>query len=104
MVTDMIQKVLLSHRDINNNYNKTIGSMLKHSRLNKNLTLEDVSKDICSISYLCKVENNQIVPSEKNKPKLFERLEIKEEDLTYQNSDQWIKDILYIRVFQKNFF
>lgn len=91
----MIQKVLLSHRDINNNYNKTIGSMLKHSRLNKNLTLEDVSKDICSISYLCKVENNQIVPSEKNKPKLFERLEIKEEDLTYQNSDQWIKDILY---------
>ena len=36
------------------------------------------SKDICSISYLCKVENNQIVPSEKNKPKLFERLKINE--------------------------
>lgn len=95
MVNNMIQKVLLSHRDINNNYNKTIGSMLKHYRLNKNLTLEDVSKDICSISYLCKVENNQIVPSEKNKPKLFERLEINEEDFTYQKSNQWIKNILH---------
>lgn len=95
MVNNMIQKVLLSHRNINNNYNKTIGSMLKHYRLNKNLTLEDVSKDICSISYLCKVENNQIVPSEKNKPKLFERLEINEEDFTYQKSNQWIKNILH---------
>ncbi len=45
--------------------NTPIGSRLKHFRMQLNLTLEESSENICSISYLSKVENNQIRPSVK---------------------------------------
>ncbi len=45
--------------------NTPIGSRLKHFRMQLNMTLEESSENICSISYLSKVENNQIKPSPK---------------------------------------
>lgn len=42
-----------------------IGSKLKFKRKQLNLTLEEGSQDICSVSYLSKVENNLIKPTDK---------------------------------------
>ena len=36
---------------------------LKHYRLQRNLTLEEVSDGICSVSYLSKLENNLLIPT-----------------------------------------
>ncbi|MFA6801480.1 MAG: helix-turn-helix transcriptional regulator, partial [Acholeplasmataceae bacterium] len=42
-----------------------IGSKLKYVRKHLNLTLEESAEDICSVSYLSKVENNLIKPTAK---------------------------------------
>ncbi|NMH70206.1 helix-turn-helix transcriptional regulator [Bacillus sp. RO3] len=41
----------------------TIGSKIRFHRQKKNLTQEDLSKGIISVSYLSKLENNQVTPS-----------------------------------------
>jgi len=38
-----------------------IGSMIRHQRRKMNLTLEEGAEGNCSVSYLSKVENNQII-------------------------------------------
>lgn len=42
---------------------KIIGSEIKSKRLTLAKTLQAVSGDVCSISYLCKIENNKIIPN-----------------------------------------
>ena len=54
----------LRNPEITNN-SDNIGSILKHHRLKLNLTLEDSAEGICSISYLSKIENSLIRPSQK---------------------------------------
>lgn len=49
---------------------------LKRKRLEKNLTLEEVSKGICTISYLSRIENNLVDVDEEYFVKLFNKLEI----------------------------
>ena len=44
--------------------NLPIGSAIKFKRRELHMTLEEASKDICSISYLSKLENNIIVPND----------------------------------------
>ena len=85
-MTQLLEQIK-NYRQILHSKNKTIGSVIKHYRLERNLTLEDTAKDICSISYLCKVENNQIVPSKSILPNLITRLNIKEEEFkpSYNN-------------------
>jgi len=55
------------------NHHDNIGSILKHHRLKRNLTLEDSAEGICSISYLSKIENSLIRPSPKYLLQLEER-------------------------------
>ncbi len=51
-------------------------AILKRERLQQNLTLEEVSSGICSVSYLSKLENNQIEPKDDYLKFLFDRLSI----------------------------
>lgn len=51
-------------------------ALLKRERLSKDLTLEEVASGICSVSYLSKVENNQIDAKEDYIRFLFDRLSI----------------------------
>lgn len=46
-------------------HNLEVGSIIKHQRIERSLTLEETAEGICSVSYLSKVENNLIVPSKK---------------------------------------
>ncbi|MFI8687301.1 helix-turn-helix domain-containing protein [Rossellomorea sp. NPDC077527] len=52
----------------------TIGSKIRFHRLKRHLTQEELSKGIISVSYLSKLENNQVTPSEDIIQLLCERL------------------------------
>ena len=68
-----------------------IGSFIKKKRKELNVTQDEISNGICSISYLSKIENNQIVPNNYYVKELMEKLDI-EEDI-YSKS---IRDKEYI--------
>lgn len=89
--------ILKEFKRIVNPQNRTYGSVLKHFRKKKELTLEEVAKDICSISYLCKVERDQLVPNKDKLKLLMTRLGIKETDI---NPNE--KDTKYINELARN--
>ena len=55
-----------------------IGSLIKRKRKELNVTQDEISKGICSISYLSKIENNQIVPSDFYVREIMDKLDIDE--------------------------
>ncbi|MDY0276628.1 MAG: helix-turn-helix transcriptional regulator [Acholeplasma sp.] len=89
-----LKRLLKEYRESIGKKNKSIGSVIKHYRKERNMTLEETSDGICSISYLCKVENNQLIPSDKILPNLLSRLTIKEEEIDYNRKSDWILDIV----------
>lgn len=58
-----------------------IGSEFKHIRLSKSMSLTAASYKICSTSYLCKLENNKIVPSKHILYQLCESYDIPKEKM-----------------------
>lgn len=90
-----IRRHLMNYQGIHQSHNKTIGSVIKHYRKEQNLTLEDASTNICSISYLCKVENNQLLPSIQIKEELIKRLNISEEIFEQNYCFKWIDEIIF---------
>lgn len=92
-ITQLIGQVK-NYRQILYNKEKTIGSVIKHYRRDQKLTLEDTATGICSISYLCKVENNQIIPSDLILPKLVDKLKINEDEFNDIYDSNWISEII----------
>lgn len=57
----------------------TLGEKIKFLRTKKKIKQSDLAKGICSVSYLSKVENDSVVPSEDIERLLLERLGITDE-------------------------
>lgn len=68
-----------------------VGSYLKRKRKELRITQDEIAKGICSISYLSKIENNQIVPKEFYVKELFSRMNISSD--IYQAT---VNDSLYL--------
>ena len=60
-----------------------IGSELKRRRLQSNETLETLSEDICSTSYLCKIERSSINPNKQYLYEICKKLDIPKNQLDY---------------------
>ena len=75
------------HRNRKGLAGQTIGSSLKHYRLQKNLTLEEVSDGICSVSYLSKLENNLLIPTDKYLLQLKDKLKLTDLNLEFAESN-----------------
>ena len=58
------------------NVNYLLAAAFKSRRLQLNMTLDEVTRDICSKAYLCKFENNQITIDEKVARCLCERVDL----------------------------
>ena len=58
-----IQLELERRQSINDDAYELIGAELKRRRVGQSQTLSSVAGDVCSISYLCKVEKNQLKPN-----------------------------------------
>jgi transcriptional regulator with XRE-family HTH domain len=69
-----------------------IGGFIKKKRKELNVTQDEISKGICSISYLSKIENNQIVPNDFYVKEIMGKLQVNE-DVFYKS----IKDKEYIQ-------
>ena len=88
MYINMIELThLIKKRQENNKYvGMPFGSAVKYKREEMNMTLEEASAGICSLSYLSKLENNIIKPSEHFVEKFKRRFNI-EEDYVYDSDD-----------------
>lgn len=93
---DQLAFYIRHHKDKKGLTNQTIGSSLKHHRIEKNMTLEETSEGICSISYLSKLENNLLVPSNRYVHELKKRLKMPEaENLNINiNTIEKIMDVI----------
>ena len=76
-----------------------IGSFIKKKRKELNVTQDVISNGICSISYLSKIENNQIVPNKFYVKEIMSKLEV--EDSFYEKS---LDDKLYLNNLIKGIF
>ncbi len=78
MIINMIELMhLIKKRQADKPYiAQPFGSAIKYKRKELGLTLEEASEDICSISYLSKVENNAINPSEEYVEKFKDRFKL----------------------------
>ena len=76
----------MSYKDIMNERkngcaNPHIGAIIKRRRKELNMTLEEVTKGICCVSYLSKLENGTITPKKYVLNEVLNRLKLKEENL-----------------------
>ncbi|MCK5388322.1 MAG: helix-turn-helix transcriptional regulator [Candidatus Izimaplasma sp.] len=76
-----------------------IGSFIKKKRKELNVTQDAISNGICSISYLSKIENNQIIPNKYYVKEIMNKLDV--EDSFYQKT---LDDKLYLNNLIKGIF
>lgn len=62
--TNIIQQALKQKDRKDNDIYEMIGAELKRKRTTQSKTLSYVAGDVCSVSYLCKVEKNQLKPNQ----------------------------------------
>ncbi len=69
-------------KEDNVNY-ETIGAEIKRHRLAMSKTLSSIADEDCSISYLCKIERNQVKPSLKYLNEICKKVNISKENIDY---------------------
>lgn len=72
---------------INRTNGKILGSIIKMNRLHQNMSQKALSDGICVSSYLSRIENAEIIPSEQVISELFEALAIH-----YNDSDAFLEE------------
>lgn len=68
------------------NSKKIIGSIIKLNRINKNINQKQLSKGVCVPSYLSRIENGELLPSEDVISVIFDRLGLK-----FYDSDEFLQ-------------
>ena len=69
------------------NNQKVIGSIVRLNRIKKNMSQKELAKGICVPSYLSRIENGELLPSEDVISILFDRLGLK-----YNDDDEFIEN------------
>ncbi len=76
----IIEELILRERSEEKSY-EIIGTEIKTQRLKNNLTQKQTSNNVCSSSYLCKIERNDIIPNKEYIQKLCDRVSISDDEL-----------------------
>lgn len=86
MSIDSLKNRLYKRSEQNDNKSdyKDIGNFIKKRRKELKITQDEVTEGICSISYLSKIENNQIVPNNYYVREIMEKLDV--DEVVYTNS------------------
>jgi HTH-type transcriptional regulator, quorum sensing regulator NprR len=85
-----------------------IGTYLKYTRLQKNITQADLCVGICTPSYLSRIENNLILAEQEIYGLLFESLGLSYEGIIQDNNDleqrleKWYKNMFFFRETYEN--
>lgn len=75
-----------------NNKGSIYAQIIKGERIKQNKTLEEVASGICSISYLCKLENYMIYPPQNLVKQVFEKMNITYDDINEENLENILDD------------
>ena len=67
--------------EVDNTSYEMLGAEIKRLRLKNRQTLSNVAENLCSISYVCKIERAQIKPNKHMLGEIYKRLEAKDEDM-----------------------
>lgn len=80
--------------DTYSNNKKMIGSIIKFNRINNNISQKQLSKGICVPSYLSRIENGELLPSEDVLSIIFNRLglEFNDSPLFINKGMNYLKD------------
>lgn len=78
-ISSLKNKVNKRVKNSSRNDFQDIGGYIKKKRKELNVTQDMVSNGICSVSYLSKIENNQIIPKEFYIKEIMEKLEVEKE-------------------------
>ena len=62
--------------------------IIKGERIRKHKTLEEVADGICSVSYLCKMENDVLTPPVNFMKTLFEKMELDYESISNDDFEE----------------
>jgi len=84
---------------------KNLGHVVKLERIKRNMKQITLAKGICTPSYLSKIENNSIVPSEEVGKLLLDRLEItisQDKNIDDESYLAYIRDIYFEAVMNKD--
>lgn len=79
--TKMIKREFIERKNKLEEQFTLIGSELKERRLNLSKTLLSVSENLCSVSYLSKIENNKIIPNKMYLKEICNKLDFSEEKI-----------------------
>lgn len=80
MIKNSLKTLQEKYGNVEREHSNSLAKFMKRRRMDQNRTLEDVSRGICSPSYLSKIENCQVEVDAYYFQSLFEKL-----DLTYEN-------------------
>ena len=58
-----------------------VGAEMKRLRLKNNKTLSSIAENLCSVSYVCKIERAQIKPNKHMLGEIFKRLDVSDSDV-----------------------
>jgi transcriptional regulator with XRE-family HTH domain len=98
MNVDLLRQIIKKRKFTIQTSDASFGSAVKAKRYDLQLTLAQAAKNICSISYLSKVENNLIIPSEEKRLLLQERLGLEDIYMTPEHfnelTDIWVRYLL----------
>lgn len=84
-ISSIRKKIIKRYEKVNHdNVYQDIGTLIKERRKELKLTQETISNGICSISYLSKIENNQISPNEFFVKEIMDKMEV--EDSVYRKT------------------
>jgi len=76
------------------NDSSVCAQMLKNERLKRNMTLEEASRDICSVSYLCKLENSQIKTNDVYVKALCDRYSLNYNTLSEASTINYVDEVI----------
>lgn len=102
MITKIDKFIATIKETKNENDFSVFTQIIKNERIKRNQTLENMAKGICSVSYLSKLENNAIKPSEDYVKALLERVDVKYEDINNQNFDEELNTAIKFYFYQEN--
>lgn len=91
----------INHRKINNRAS-TYAQIIRNERLRRHMTLEDASKDICSVSYLCKLENSVIKTNETFVRSLCERFNLNYDSISTVEIENLVEEVVKLVFLKKD--
>ena len=71
---------------------KNIGLILRQARLQQNIKQVNLAKGICSVSYLSKIENNQIQPNQEIVSELLKKLSMTINEVSYEEELSFLEN------------